>query len=100
MTPSTADLTEGEYARLLNGRAARIHYHRAVLEAQWVPMAPPTNCGISENAMPKERRFVMSGPSGRHTLLVDATDRDRLNAHWRVFATDPRNAYPEPRSAK
>jgi hypothetical protein len=38
-----------------------------------------------------ERRFVMEGPSGVHSLLVDATDLDRLNAHWTTFATDERN---------
>lgn len=38
-----------------------------------------------------EERFLMLGPSGRHSLLVIATDVDRLNAHWSVFASDPRN---------
>lgn len=40
-----------------------------------------------------ERRFVMEGPSGRHTLLVDATDLDRLNAHWTIFASHAANRY-------
>ena len=43
-------------------------------------------------------RFVMTGPSGRHSLLVVATDLDRLNAHWRVFAADSRNRIEEPRA--
>lgn len=30
-------------------------------------------------------RFVMSGPSGVHSLLVAATDRERLDAHWKGF---------------
>lgn len=39
-----------------------------------------------------EGRFVMRGPSGVHSLLIDATDTERLNAHWQGFAADPRNA--------
>lgn len=37
-------------------------------------------------------RFVMEGPSGRHSLLIIATDAERLNAHWRTFASHPANA--------
>ena len=40
-----------------------------------------------------DRRFVMEGPSGVHSLLVDATDLDRLNAHWVVFAGHALNRY-------
>jgi hypothetical protein len=40
-----------------------------------------------------DKRFVMEGPSGKHSLLVSATDLDRLNAHWANFAADSRNAY-------
>lgn len=39
-----------------------------------------------------EGRYVMTGPSGRHSLMIAATDVDRLNAHWRVFASHPANA--------
>lgn len=39
-----------------------------------------------------ERRFVMRGLTGTHTLLVTATDLERLNAHWRRFAEHPENA--------
>lgn len=36
-----------------------------------------------------DRRFVLSGPTGTHSLLVSATDAERLNAHWQGFcATD------------
>ena len=37
-------------------------------------------------------RFVMEGPSGKHSLAIVATDAARLNAHWQNFAADPRNA--------
>jgi hypothetical protein len=30
--------------------------------------------------------WVMSGPTGKHTLYADATDLARLNAHWLVFS--------------
>lgn len=32
-----------------------------------------------------DRRFVMSGPCGEHSLLVAATDLKRLNAHFTNF---------------
>lgn len=38
-----------------------------------------------------ERRFVLAGPSGRHSLLIVATDAARLDAHWQGFCSDPRN---------
>lgn len=38
-----------------------------------------------------ERRFVLSGPSGCHSLLVPATDAARLNAHWQAFCAVPAN---------
>jgi hypothetical protein len=31
--------------------------------------------------------FVMRGPRGEHRLLAAATDHERLQAHWAVFAT-------------
>ena len=41
----------------------------------------------------KQGQFVMDGPSGSHTLKIDATDLARLNAHWGVFASHPANTY-------
>lgn len=35
--------------------------------------------------------YTMRGPSGTHTLLIVATDLDRLNAHWAGFCADARN---------
>ena len=70
---NTPKLSLTEYASLL-ARGATIHFNRASLQI-------------------KERCFVMEGPSGMHSLLADATDLDRLNAHWTAFATDSRNAY-------
>jgi hypothetical protein len=64
----------------LEARGARIHQGRASLTVMRV---------LSGETM--ERRFVMEGPSGVHTLLVDATDLDRLNAHWKGFCMDRRN---------
>lgn len=71
-------ITRDEWARLQSGSIARIHHNRASVEV--------TGSG-------DERRFTMSGPSGTHSLLVLATDCERLNAHWRVFCTDARNLY-------
>ena len=84
-----AKLTRADEADLLT-RGATVHFNRATLQVRWVPMAGIA--GLGSGAMPKERRFVMEGPSGRHSLLVDATDLDRLNAHWQVFCADQRNA--------
>lgn len=38
-----------------------------------------------------EPRFVMTGKSGRHSLLTTATDAARLDAHWRGFLIVNRN---------
>jgi hypothetical protein len=67
-----------EFAGLLSGRLARVHVGRASVEVE----------GKGE-----ERRFVMRGPSGVHSLLVDATDMDRLNAHWVAFASHDANQF-------
>lgn len=32
--------------------------------------------------------FILSGPTGEHTLLADATPLARLNAHWRGFVAN------------
>lgn len=69
-------ITFDEYAGLLNGRIATIHYERASVVVQ----------GAGD-----DKQFVMEGPSGSHKLLCIATDHDRLNAHWANFATHPTN---------
>jgi hypothetical protein len=89
MTKNTAALTFDQFTGLQTGRLARVHVGRASIEVEWVPMK--AIAGLSEGAMPKERRFVMRGPSGVHSLLVDATDMDRLNAHWVAFASHDAN---------
>lgn len=71
-------LTFSEFAGLQNGRISRIYFEHASVEV--------TGKG-------DDRRFTMNGPSGTHSLLVIATDLDRLNGHWKVFATDGRNRY-------
>lgn len=35
--------------------------------------------------------WEMTGPSGTHELADHGTDLERLNAHWRGFASDERN---------
>lgn len=59
-----------------------IEHGRATLAAEWLS---DRTTGATEG------RFVMRGPSGVHSLLIDATDAARLNAHWQVFASDHRN---------
>lgn len=34
-----------------------------------------------------DNQFTMTGPTGNHSLFAGATDLDRLNAHWTVFAS-------------
>ena len=70
-----AIITFSEFAGLCTGRIARVHFQRASLEKSG-------------------NEFVMAGPSGKHAIAVDATDIDRLNKHWTVFATSDANAYP------
>ncbi len=41
-----------------------------------------------------EGRFVMTGPSGRHSRLIIATDTERLDAHWQRFVRHPLNQQP------
>ena len=82
--PASPTLTPDDEAALL-ARSATIHYARASLRVQRTPIPGEPDL--------HERRFLMEGPSGRHSLLVDATDLDRLNAHWTVFASHPKNAH-------
>jgi len=37
--------------------------------------------------------FIMTGPSGVHTLHGNTTDLERLNAHWAGFCADTRNQF-------
>lgn len=76
-----AALTYFRLARILNGSVARISFGGASLEV----------CMVTGPCGDTERRFVMKGRSGVHSLLVEATDLDRLNAHWTVFASAPEN---------
>jgi hypothetical protein len=77
-----AALTLTDFAALL-ARGSRIHFDHASIEVKRVPVV-----GAQGET---ERRFVMEGRSGVHSLLVDATDLDRLNAHWTTFATHELN---------
>lgn len=70
----TPKLTFQEFAGLVNGRIARIHSELAVIEVKCC-------------------RFVMSGPSGQHSLDIVATDLARLNAHWVPFCRHEKNKY-------
>ena len=44
----------------------------------------PGNCTVHYAS--GDHSFVMRGPTGIHILFASATDLDRLNAHWFVFA--------------
>ena len=76
-----AALTYVQFARIQNGRVARVCFGGASLEV----------CRVTSPCGDIERRFVMKGPSGVHSLLVESTDLNRLNAHWTVFASSPEN---------
>lgn len=82
MPKNSPKLTEDNLAALLV-RGASIYFQ---------------NARLSVEGKAEDRRFVMEGPSGKHTLLVDATDLARLNAHWINFANHALNAFqaPEP----
>ncbi|WJS87274.1 hypothetical protein [Paracoccus sp. TOH] len=73
-----ATITEARREFLVGEPNACIHWGQVTLTAT------PERDGV-------DRRFVLSGPSGRHTLLVIATDAARLDAHWRGFCADQRN---------
>ena len=85
MTTTTAQrkarVTFDQWALLQSGAISSITFERARLTCEAVRGV----CGDVE------RRFYMRGPSGTHSLLCLATDLDRLNAHWTIFATDGRN---------
>ena len=69
-----AALTFEEWAGLCNGRIERLHFQRAA---------------IQKNG----RRLLMTGVTGEHSIDIDASDLDRVNAHWVTFATSPANLY-------
>jgi hypothetical protein len=63
-----SEITEDMFALLIVGRAPTITQNGATLTRQ-------------------DDRFVMKDADGAiHTLLIDATNRERLNAHWQGFA--------------
>jgi hypothetical protein len=70
----TPSVTKGDYEVLTNPR----RNHRMV----WEP------CTLRR----VDDQFVMEGPSGKHTLAIQFTKRDRLNAHWKAFALSEANA--------
>ena len=72
----TVSLTKLEYEFLRAGCVQRIQCNHATL----------TDFGEGQDA-----RFMMEGPSGKHSLLIEATDLDRLNAHWVPFANHELN---------
>lgn len=76
-----SQLTHHDRAALING-GIMMEQGKATLAAEWLADRFTGNT---------EGRFVMSGPSGRHTLLIDATDTERLNAHWRTFCQHEAN---------
>lgn len=71
-------ITFDQWAGLQTGRIARIYQGHAALECAKIG---------------EERKFIMRGQTGTHTLLCDATDLDRLNAHWVVFAGHDMNRF-------
>lgn len=73
---SETQISARDFEDLVSGNLVAIRAKRAKLYAQGV--------------MP-DRRFHMTGPSGHHSLLVVATDLNRLNAHWRVFCEHEAN---------
>jgi hypothetical protein len=72
------NITFNDWALLQSGYFSSVHCGHATLRI----------AGKGEDA-----RFVMDGPSGKHSLLVSETDVDRLNAHWQGFASHHLNRY-------
>lgn len=73
------ELSEIDRAKLVTKPGHVIKHKAATLRAE--PGNTPNG----------DRVFAMRGPSGEHRLLVCATPTDRLNAHWRVFASHAAN---------
>lgn len=74
-------ITHIERSAIIKGGAV-IEAGKAKLAAEWI---------TERETGHTEGRFVMRGPSGVHTLLIDATDAARLNAHWQNFAAHALN---------
>lgn len=70
-----ARLTHAQWAGIQTGRIARVHFERATIEK-------------------RGNRFLMTGPTGEHSIDIDSSSLDRVNAHWVSFVSDPRNQYP------
>ena len=69
-----ARLTHTEWAGLCSGRIERLHFQRAAIQ----------KIG---------NRLVMTGRSGEHSIQIDESDLDRVNAHWTCFATNSANLF-------
>lgn len=76
----TTLVTHHDRAGLLAG--AMIEHGKSRLFAEWT---------WDKRSCSTEGRFVMKGPSGLHSLLIIATDAERLDAHWRNFTAHPLN---------
>jgi hypothetical protein len=77
----TNTITHHDRAALIKSGIA-IEHGKATLHAEWLA---DRHTGATEG------RFVMQGPSGRHSLMIAATDTERLAAHWRVFCEHEAN---------
>lgn len=87
-SPANAEpLTQDDYDRLTSGRNVIVRHKAASLMVRWAPVFRPHHLGDADH----EARFVMEGPSGKHSLMVEATPLSRLNAHWLGFASHPAN---------
>ncbi len=73
-------ITHHDRADLINGIV--IEHGPARLFAEW-KHDPRSRCTLGW--------FVMTGTSGRHSLLIIATDAERLDAHWQRFVRHPLN---------
>lgn len=69
-----AALSFNEWAGLQSGRIERLHFHRAAIQKQG-------------------GRFLMTGPSGEHSIEIAESDLERTNAHWTTFATHSANLW-------
>ena len=70
------DLSTEDYAKLVKGS---------------IILTMAGRCELSVDDINKEPQFLMTGPSGRHTLAVSETSLCRLNAHWKGFVYTPGN---------
>jgi hypothetical protein len=83
-TPFFAAIGPADLRHLLNNPGAQVLRFR--------------NCTLGVSA--DGDSFVMRGPTPGPALAVAGTDIARLNAHWQVYATHPRNnRHPDPAKA-